>query len=102
MNVLDWVATIAVIIVAIFELVLLGLLIAIAFVAWKLLGLVRSDLPPILGSVKKTATTVEGTADFMSTTAAAPLISVVSFVFAALRFLQVLLSAGGPSRERQP
>lgn len=102
MNLLDWVATIAVIVVALFELILLGLLIAVAFVAWKLLGLVRSDLPPLLGSVKKTATTVEGTADFMTSTAAQPLISVVSFVFAITRFVQVLLGAGARRGEPRP
>ena len=94
MSFLDWVVTVAVILVAIFELILLGLMIAIAFIAWKLLGLVRSDLPPILGSVKKTATTVEGTADFMSTTAAKPLIRTVSLIFAVTRFVQVLLGQG--------
>lgn len=89
----DLVIAIAVIVVAIFDLVLLALLIAIAFVVWKLLGVVRDDLPPILGSVRRTATTAEGTADFVSTTAVTPLVRAVSLVFATTRFLQVLLSS---------
>lgn len=91
------VITIAVIIVAIWNLALLTFLILIAFLLWKILGIVRTDLPPILGSVRRTTTTVEGTADFVSTTAVTPLVRAVSLVFAVTRFIQVLLS--GRTRE---
>ena len=85
---------IAIIFVALLDIVLLAILILIAFAAWKLLSMVRTELPPVVGSVKKTATTVEGTADFITTTAAMPLIRTVSLLFAVSRFLQVLIGRG--------
>ena len=85
---------IAIITIALLDIVLLVLLAAIAFVAWKLLSMIRTELPPVVGSVKKTATTVEGTTDFISTTAAMPLIRAVSLVFAVTRFMQVLFGRG--------
>ena len=85
---------VAIIIIALFDIFLLALLVLIAFVTWKLLLTVRAELPPLLGSVKKTATTVEGTADFVTNTAALPLIRTVSLVFAVSRFLQVLIGRG--------
>jgi hypothetical protein len=91
------VIAIAVIIVAIWNIILLTLLILIAFLAWRILGIVRADLPPILGSVRRTATTAEGTADFVSTTAITPLVRAVSLLFAVTRFVQVLLT--GRTRE---
>jgi hypothetical protein len=90
---------IAIIFVALLDIVLLILLSLIAFAAWRLFLVVRADLPPILGTMKRTATTVEGTADFVSTTAATPLIRAVSMLFAITRFLQVLVERGTPRRE---
>ena len=90
---------IAIILIAFLDIILLLLLAAIAFGVWRLIGLVRSELPPVIGSVKKTATTVEGTADFVSTTAAMPLIRSVSLIFAVTRFFQVLLGRGGSRGE---
>ena len=91
----------AIIILAIFDIALLIFLMAIAFVVWRLLVMVRSELPPLLGSVKKTATTVEGTADFISTTVSMPLIRAVSLVFAVTRFFQVLVGYAGQHEERR-
>jgi len=91
---------IAIIVVAFFDFVLLILLVAIAFVIWRLLLTLRSEMLPLLGSVKKTATTVEGTTDFVSTTVAMPLIRAVSLVFAVTRFFQVLLGYASSSEER--
>jgi len=85
---------IAIITIALLDVVLLVLLAAIAYVTWKVLSMIRTELPPVVGSVKKTATTVEGTTDFISTTAAMPLIRAVSLVFAATRFMQVLFGRG--------
>jgi|GEM_PF-4548301 len=85
---------IAIIFIAVLDVILLIFLAAIAFGVWKLLSMVRSELPPLIGSVKKTATTVEGTADFVTTTAAVPLIRTVSLVFAVTRFVQVLVGRG--------
>jgi hypothetical protein len=90
----------AIIFIALLDIILLALLVAIAYGLWRLVDTIRSELPPVIGSVKKTATTVEGTADFVSTTATMPLIRAVSLLFATTRFFQVLLSRTG-SRERQ-
>lgn len=92
---------IAIILIALLDIVLLVLLAAIAFVAWKLLSMIRTELPPVVGSVKKTATTVEGTTDFITTTAAMPLIRAVSLLFATSRFLQVLIGRGARSGEQR-
>jgi hypothetical protein len=95
--------TIAIIIVAIFDTVLLIVLIAIAVAILKLLqtvqSTIRTEIPPLFGTVRKTATTVEGTADFVSTTVAMPLIRAVALVFAVSRFFQVLFSRGRSASE---
>ena len=80
----------AIILLAFLNIILLALLVAIAFALWRLVELLRRDVPPLLGSVKRTATTIEGTADFASTRAVMPLIRGVSLLFAATRFVQVL------------
>jgi hypothetical protein len=85
----------AIIFLALLDIILLALLVAIAYGIWRLIDMFRSELPPVIGSVKKTATTVEGTADFVSTTTTMPLIRAVSLLFAATRFVQVLLSRSG-------
>ncbi len=91
---------VAIILIAILDIVLLALLVLIAFTIWRLITLLRGEIPPILGSVKKTATTVEGSTDFITTTAALPLIRAVSLVFATTRFLQVLFGRAGSSGGR--
>ena len=95
------VTSVAVIIVAFFNLVLLTIVIAIAVAALALVKLIHSEAPPVLNTVKRTATTVEGTADFVTTTAAMPIIRVVSLIFAASRFVQVLLGTGKPEEVRR-
>jgi hypothetical protein len=87
---------VVIILMGVADIILLALLCLIAFFFWKILALVRSEVPPIIGSVKRTATTIEGTADFVSTTAAMPLIRLVSLVFAVSRFISVLLGQGTP------
>jgi hypothetical protein len=103
--VLATIRDVAIIIVAFFDIVLLAVLVAIAVVVWRLLITVRitvrTELPPLIGSVKKTATTVEGTADFISTTVAMPIIRAVSLVFAVTRFFQVLVGYVGQREERR-
>jgi len=49
----------------------------------------------VLGSLKKTTTTIEGTTDFVSTTVVRPLIRLTALMFAVTRFVQVLLSRNG-------
>ncbi|HLZ08367.1 MAG TPA: hypothetical protein VKT80_07270 [Chloroflexota bacterium] len=85
---------VVIILMGIADIILLGLLALIAFALWRIFQLLRREIPPVVGSVKRTATTVEGTADFVSTTAALPLIRAVSLVFAVTRFVRVLFGRG--------
>lgn len=95
LSVLTDVRDVAIIVVAIFDIVLLATLVAIAFVILRLLLVLRAEVLPVLGTVKRTTTTVEGTTDFVSTTVAKPLIRFTALVFAISRFVQVLLGRGG-------
>ena len=90
---------VAIILVAILDIVLLAILVIISYLILRLVLTLRSEVLPVLGAVKKTTTTVEGTTDFVSTTVAKPLIRVVALVFAANRFVQVLLGRGGSQGE---
>lgn len=90
---------VTIIIVGILDIVLLVVLILIAYFILRLVLAVRSEVGPVMGTVKKTTTTVEGTADFISTMVARPLIRLVALVFALNRFFQVLLSRGNQQGE---
>jgi hypothetical protein len=89
----------AIIFIALLDILLLAFLVAIAFALWRLIELLRAQVPPVMSSVQRTATTVEGTADFVSTTAATPLIRGVSLLYAVTRFLQVLLGGRRSTEE---
>lgn len=95
LSVLTDVRDVAIIVVAIFDIVLLATLVAITFVILRLLLVLRAEVLPVLGTVKRTTTTVEGTTDFVATTVAKPLIRFTALVFAISRFVQVLLGRGG-------
>jgi len=92
---------IAIIFMAFADIILLALLALIAYGGWRIVTMIRTEMPPVVGSVKKTATTVEGTTDFITTTAAMPLIRAVSLVFAATRFMQVLIGRSARSGEQR-
>ena len=85
---------VVIILMGVADIILLGLLALIAFALWRIFQLLRREIPPVVGSVKRTVTTVEGTADFVSSTAALPLIRAVSLVFATTRFVRVLFGRG--------
>jgi hypothetical protein len=85
----------AIIFIALLNIVLLVLLIAIAFGIWRLVAMFRDQLPPVIGSARRTLTSVEGTADFVTTGVAHPLIRATSLVYAATRFVEVLFARRG-------
>lgn len=89
----------AIILVAFLDVVLLVVLVVITYVILRLLLTLRSEILPVMGSVKKTTTTVEGTTDFVATTVARPLIRLVALMFATTRFFQVLISRDGSRGE---
>ncbi|MBI2942296.1 MAG: hypothetical protein HYY04_17850 [Chloroflexi bacterium] len=79
--------------VSLAQLLLLGLLI---YLVWKLKGIVSrvpSQVSPVLQSAQQTATAVQGTANFMATRAAGPLIRMLALIAATERFVQVLVGS---------
>ena len=99
LSILTDVRDVAIIVVALFDIVLLAILVGITFVILRLLLVLRAEVMPVLGTVKRTTTTVEGTTDFVSTTVARPLIRFTALVFAVSRFVQVLFGRGGAQGE---
>ena len=93
---------IAIIFVAILDIVLMILLVILVYVLVRLVLLLRAELLPVLGALKKTTTTIEGTTDFVSTTAVRPLIRLVALTFAVTRFIQVLLGRSGSEGDKRP
>lgn len=90
---MEWLAVardVAIIIVAILDIVLLAILAVIAFLAWRLFGQVKGQLPELLDTAKATATTVKGTTDFVSDRAVTPIIRVAALLSAIGRFIAVL------------
>jgi len=60
-----------------------------------LLGVVRSQIVPMLDSLKKTVDTVEGTTVYISRSTVSPLVRIASLAVAASKFVQVLTGRGG-------
>ena len=81
---------IAIILVAVLDIILLVLLCVILFIAWRLFASVKGKVPELLDRGKDTLTTVKGTTDFMSERAVTPVIRITAFVAAILRFFAVL------------
>lgn len=81
---------IAIILVALIDIVLLGTLAVIAIMAWRLFASVKGQVPELLDTAKATATTVKGTTDFVSDRAVTPIIRVAAFLSAVSRFFAVL------------
>ena len=52
---------------------------------------IDEQVTPILGTARDTATSIKGSADFMTTRAAGPLIKIISLIAATDRFIRVVL-----------
>jgi hypothetical protein len=89
-EVLAIIRDVAIIIIAILDIILLSILAVIAFMAWRLFASVKGDVPELLDRAKETATTVKGTTDFVSDRAVKPIIRVAAFFAAVSRFIAVL------------
>ena len=90
---MSWLETardVAILVVAILDIVLLGLLCVIGFIGWRLFASVKGQVPELIDRGKGTLTTVKGTADFMSDRAVTPAIRISAFVTALIRFFAVL------------
>lgn len=73
------------------SLVVIALLIILVWQVMRLVSLVSGEVAPILDSVRRTTSTVKGTAEFVSETTVMPIIRVATAVSAASRFMRSLL-----------
>ncbi len=80
----------AIVVLAILNIVLIAVLVFIALQVWRLVRYLRHELPGVAETAKRTLTSVEGTADFVGSAVARPAIEAISFTVAARRFLRVL------------
>ncbi len=91
-----------VIILAALTVIAIGIVTVVLLFAIKaLLGFFKDDLisgqvTPLLKTAQETSTNIKGSADFMTTTFAMPLIKLISLAAAANRFIQILF--GKPTR----
>ena len=93
---LETLRDLAIILVAILDIVLLSILCVIAFLAYKLFVYIKDAAPKLIETAQSTANSVKGTTDFVGETAATPLIRITALVAAAAKFISVLLSAKKP------
>lgn len=84
------------ILVALSSLLALVLAIALFFQVRALLHFLRTEVSPILGSVRRTTATVETTTRFVGRRALRPLVTLIGILVAARRVLQAL--SGGEKR----
>ena len=87
---------IAIIIVALLDIVILGTLAVLAFMGFKFFLRIKAATPDLIETSKATLTEVKGTTDFVVDTIVTPLIRIVAVVSAVQRFFAVLF--GGQRR----
>ena len=89
---LETLRDLAIILVAILDIVLLSILCVIAFLGYKLFVIVKDAAPKLIDTAQSTANSVKGTTDFVGEAAATPLIRATAFVAAAIKFLSIIFS----------
>ncbi len=92
---------IAIILLALLNIVLIAVLIVIAFLIWRLIRMVSREAPEFVDKAKQMTTTAQGTVDFFGSSVARPAITVTAFFAAVQRFLQVL-ALGSRQRAATP
>ncbi len=95
---METVRDIAIIFLAITNLVALLVIIVLALYVIKLLRTLQGEVPALFSSARRTMDTVQGTTTFVGRTAVMPIIRVASGAAAAGRFVQVLF---GLDREKR-
>ena len=80
----------AIILLALLNIVLIAVLVVIAFLIYRLIRMVSREAPEFIDKAKQMTTTAQGTADFVGSTVARPAITITAFLAGAQRFLQVL------------
>jgi len=87
---------IAIIIVALLDIVILGTLAVLAYLGFRFFLKLKAATPDLIDTSKATLNQVKGTTDFVTDTIVVPLIRVVAVVSAVSRFFAVLF--GGQRR----
>lgn len=82
---------VAIILLALLNIALITVLIVIALQVWKLVRIIAKEVPELTERAKDTATTVQGTTDFLGSTIAKPLIQLASFFAGVNRFFSTLV-----------
>jgi hypothetical protein len=72
-------------------LIVIALLIVLILQIMQLVRLIRGEVTPLVGSVRRTASTVRGTAEFVGDTAVVPIVRVASALAAINRFVRAWL-----------
>jgi hypothetical protein len=88
---------IAIIILAVFNIVWLLILIVIGFVLLRLVLQVKGKVPELMDTASSTARSVKGTTEFVGESVVTPVIRIAALVAGLSKFLSVLL---GGSRRR--
>ena len=87
---------IAIIIVALLDIVILGTVAVLAVIGFRFFLKLKAATPDLIETSKSTLTEVKGTTDFVLDTVVTPLIRIVAIVSAVTRFFAVLF--GGQRR----
>ncbi len=80
----------AIILLALLNIVLIGVLVVIAFLIYRLIRMVSREAPGFIDKAKEMTTTAQGTVDFVGSSVARPAITITAFFVGVQRFLQVL------------
>lgn len=86
---------IAIVVLAVMNIIVLIIALVLLLV---LVQVVRTQIAPLLNSVKRTANTVEGTTSYLSRTAVSPVVRAAGLAAAAARFAQVFMGRTGRKR----
>ena len=87
---------IAIIVLAVINIVWLLILCAIGYIVFRLFLLVKNKAPELMDTATSTANTVKGTTEFVGEVAVTPMIRVAGLMAAVAKFFQVLF--GGARR----
>lgn len=90
---LETLRDLAIILVAILDIVLLSILCVIAYLGYKLFVMIKDAAPKLIDTAQSTANSVKGTTDFVGEAAVTPLIRITALVAAGAKFISILLSA---------
>lgn len=93
---------IAIILLALLNIVLIAVLVVIAFLVWRLIRMVSREAPEFIDKAKQMTTTAQGTVDFVGSSVARPAISISAFLAGAQRFLRILALGNRPRAAAPP